>query len=346
MKTLPLLSRLAIGITALSVLAALFLPIWKIELEAPQYPEGLVMRIWHNKLTGDVDTINGLNHYIGMRHITVESFPEFKILRYLILFFVAFGVAVALWGKRNLLKVYVSFIVLFGAAALLDFYRWGYDYGHNLDPKAPIQVPGMAYQPPVVGYKQLLNFGAFSVPDSGGWLIVLAGAAAVGALVWEYWPKKKAAAAAVALGLMFSLYGCTPNSGPVPIRYGEQECHFCKMTLMDRRFGAELVSDKGKVFVFDDLNCMAQYMADKPAYAALYVADYAREGQLIPVADAVYLSGEQIRSPMASGLAAFSSAEAAQQLAAGTGAQRLNWQELQPLLNAGINTPHAAHPNH
>ena len=65
--------------------------------------------------------------------------------------------------------------MLFVILAGVDFYRWNYEYGHNLDPNAAIKVPGMAYQPPLIGYKQLLNFGAYSIPDTGGWMLVGAG---------------------------------------------------------------------------------------------------------------------------------------------------------------------------
>ena len=64
---------------------------------------------------------------------------------------------------------------LFGILGFVDFYRWTYVYGHNLSPDAPIKVPGMAYQPPIIGYKQLLNFDAYSQPDFGGYLLVVAG---------------------------------------------------------------------------------------------------------------------------------------------------------------------------
>ena len=58
---------------------------------------------------------------------------------------------------------------------MADFWKWEYNYGHNLSTDAPIQVPGMSYQPPLIGYKQLLNFGAYSIPDIGGWLMAVAG---------------------------------------------------------------------------------------------------------------------------------------------------------------------------
>jgi copper chaperone NosL len=63
-------------------------------------------------------------------------------------------------------------LTLFGIAILADMYRWGYEYGHELDPKAAIKVEGMVYQPPLIGYKQLLNFLAYSGPDTGSWILM------------------------------------------------------------------------------------------------------------------------------------------------------------------------------
>ena len=76
-------SRKLIAVSALLMISAYFLPLWQIILEAPQYPEGLGLKIWLNGITGNVDQINGLNHYIGMKHIIVEDFIEFKILPYI-----------------------------------------------------------------------------------------------------------------------------------------------------------------------------------------------------------------------------------------------------------------------
>ena len=71
-------------VASLSLIATYFLPLWRIDLWAPQYPEGLSMQIWLNKLSGQVEIINGLNHYIGMAHIKEEMFPEFKFLSYIV----------------------------------------------------------------------------------------------------------------------------------------------------------------------------------------------------------------------------------------------------------------------
>jgi copper chaperone NosL len=68
----------------------------------------------------------------------------------------------------------------------VDFYYWTYSYGHNLSPDAPIKVPGMAYQPPVFGYKKLANFEAFSVPDMGGYLLFASGFLIALAVFYEF----------------------------------------------------------------------------------------------------------------------------------------------------------------
>lgn len=167
------------------MVSAYFVPLWRILMWAPQYPEGLGMQIWIDNITGDVKIISALNHYIGMRHIEVSMFPEFQYMIYIVAFVIAFGLLTAIANRRYLLWMYALLIIACGIAAIVDFYLWGYDYGHNLDPNAAIIVPGMAYQPPVIGTKQLLNFTAFSGPDVGGWIFMTAGALAVGALIYE-----------------------------------------------------------------------------------------------------------------------------------------------------------------
>ena len=168
-------SRIAVGMASLLLIGALLFPLWRIDLSAPQYPEGLTLKIWAGKLTGNIDTVNGLNHYIGMRTLHEEEFVEFKILPGLLLFFCLFGLAVSLINKKKLLYFWMILFIIFAAVSMMDFYYWEYDYGHKLDPTAPIQVPGMAYQPPLLGFKQMLNFGAYSIPDIGGWFFIGSG---------------------------------------------------------------------------------------------------------------------------------------------------------------------------
>ncbi|MFN7600617.1 MAG: hypothetical protein ACK5R0_04380, partial [Bacteroidota bacterium] len=179
-----------IAFSALLMVSSYFVPLWQILMWAPQYPEGLAMKIWINNLTGDVKIISALNHYIGMKHIEVSMFPEFGYMIYIVGFLIAFGLATAAIGQRLLLWSFVLLLFATGIAALVDFYLWGYDYGHNLDPSAAINIPGMSYQPPLIGTKQLLNFTAFSGPDVGGWIFIVSALIAVSALVYELYLNK------------------------------------------------------------------------------------------------------------------------------------------------------------
>ncbi len=185
-------TRLLLGLTALSLVSAYFVPLWRILLWAPQYPEGLEMKIWINTLSGDVKIISALNHYIGMKHIEVSMFPEFGFMIYIVGGIIGLGLLFAAWGKRTGLLTYLGILVATGIAALVDFYLWGYDYGHNLNPEAAIKVEGMSYQPPLIGTKVLLNFTAFSGPDIGGWIFVANGVLVFGISAYELYFRKKA----------------------------------------------------------------------------------------------------------------------------------------------------------
>jgi copper chaperone NosL len=191
MKKITPLSRIVVAASALILVSAYFVPLWQILMWAPQYPEGLGMKIWIDNITGDVKIISALNHYIGMQHIEVSMFPEFDYMIYIVAFVIAYGLLTSFVSRRFLLVSYSLLLIACGVGALVDFYLWGYDYGHNLNPNAAIVVPGMAYQPPVIGTKQLLNFTAFSGPDIGGWLFLVAGLLAIGALIFEIYQLKK-----------------------------------------------------------------------------------------------------------------------------------------------------------
>ena len=82
-NNLTILSKVLLVLVGLLFIGSLFVPMWRIELNAPQYPEGLMLQLHANKIGGDVDIINGLNHYIGMATLHTENFFEFKILPYI-----------------------------------------------------------------------------------------------------------------------------------------------------------------------------------------------------------------------------------------------------------------------
>ncbi|MGE0354441.1 MAG: hypothetical protein AB7I33_13255 [Gemmatimonadales bacterium] len=169
-------SRILIAIAALSLGLLYWFPLWHISLHAPQYPEGLGLYIGMNQIRGqnpnDLNSINGLNHYIGMKPIHPDDIPELKIMPWVVRGLILFGLLVAALNRRWLLNLWVGAFVLLAGVGLWDFWRWEYDYGHNLDPHAAIKVPGMSYQPPLLGSKQMLNINASSWPAAGGWVAI------------------------------------------------------------------------------------------------------------------------------------------------------------------------------
>lgn len=172
----PLARKLFLSGTVILVLVYFF-PIWHIGLEAPQYPEGIGMYIWLDKITGqnphDLANINNLNHYIGMKKIVPDAIPELKIMPYVIGFIILFGIFAYFINRKWLFWIWIILFVSVLFVGLYDFYLWEYDYGHDLNPMAAIKVPGMSYQPPLIGSKKLLNFTSTSLPSFGGIVIGL-----------------------------------------------------------------------------------------------------------------------------------------------------------------------------
>jgi copper chaperone NosL len=188
-------SKIIIIIAALMVMLTFVFPLWYIDLEAPQYPEGIGLQIWINQIVGqnphDLANINGLNHYIGMKEIEPESIPELKIMPYLMIFMMLFGLMAGIFGKRTLVYIWILLFVIMAAIGMYDFYMWEYDYGHDLNPLAAIKIPGMAYQPPLIGSKMLLNFNAISMPHIATYILGFVVMLAAAALVIDKKVKKK-----------------------------------------------------------------------------------------------------------------------------------------------------------
>lgn len=167
-------SRILVAVAALLLLGVYVFPLWSVYLTAPQYPEGLGMTIHVNTVRGlaefDLDKINNLNHYIGMKEIHPDAIPELRVMPWIVGALIAGGLLVAALGRRWPLYAWLGAFALLGLVGLIDFWRWEYDYGHNLSADAIIKIPGMSYQPPLIGSKELLNFTASSWPAPGAWL--------------------------------------------------------------------------------------------------------------------------------------------------------------------------------
>ncbi|GAB4413896.1 MAG: hypothetical protein OHK0039_21270 [Bacteroidia bacterium] len=166
------------ALAALLLLTLFVLPMWRITLHAPQYPTGVHLYIWINKLGGDspgtLQNVNILNHYVGMKYIEPDAIPELKFFPYIVAAVAALGLLAAYLDRSRWFLAWAVLFALLAVAGIYDFYLWEYAYGHELSPTAPIKIPGASFQPPLLGTKMILNFTAQSFPHIGGYLAGLA----------------------------------------------------------------------------------------------------------------------------------------------------------------------------
>ena len=325
-------NRMTRGARMLALGAALLLgvlyvaPLWRVRLVAPQYPEGIGMLIRLNTVEGmkehDLRNINSLNHYIGMKAIEPDAIPELKYMSWIVAGLIAAGLVVTVLGRRRLLVGWTAVFALLALAGLYDFWRWSYDYGHNLDmEKAIIVVPGMSYQPPLIGTKQLLNFTATSLPDIGGIAAGLALAAAVAAVVLSY--RSRARLGIAGASILAGCVAATPQLVP-----GQDACERCHMLVTDGRFGAAIVTSTGKTLKFDAVDCLVEHLDANPDLRtrSLWVADAAAPGMLVPAEQATFVLDGELRAPMGS-LVSFGGRTAAESQKGARG-HTMSWTEL------------------
>jgi copper chaperone NosL len=134
--------------------------------------------------------------------------------------------------------------------------------------------------------------------------------------------------------LVSGLFSC--DAQPEPIRYGVDLCQHCKMTMMDEKFGCELITKKGKIYKYDDVICMVKDIRSgavaKKDSKEMLVVNFEKKGQLMLVEKASFLLADYIQSPMGSRVAAFSSSKAALQFSAGKSGAIKTWAELEKIL--------------
>lgn len=173
-------------IGSLLLLGLFKFPLWNIMLGAPQYPDPLGMNIYIDGIKGvsefDLQNIDGLNHYIGMKTIPkAGEMWEFSMFPKVIFGMALLGIIIGVLGFLDKVsyKFFLGWFILMSVLGILgmyDFNNWLVDYGGNLDPHAIIKVTNpdgspMSYKPPLIGFKKLLNFDVTSLPHTGGYLM-------------------------------------------------------------------------------------------------------------------------------------------------------------------------------
>lgn len=169
----------------LAFYVALSLPWWRFLLYAPQYPRGLRLEIALTGLAGDVREVSMLNHYIGMKHLEDAATFERQ--------YAGFGVAcvavLAVAGLffRNKRYGWVAAVpgALLPLGFIIDSSYWLYRFGHELDVRAPVHIPG--FTPQLFGNGQIGQFMTFAQPAGGFWLACLGALlfAAAGLVRWR-----------------------------------------------------------------------------------------------------------------------------------------------------------------
>jgi len=352
-KKISRVSTVAIIATAVLLLGVFVAPLWVIHLKAPQYPQGLGINIWIHKIDGaaphDLQNINGLNHYIGMKAIEPGEIPELRFMKYFAAGLSVLAGAVGLIRRRWALVAWVVLAVGLSGLGLYDFYKWEYDYGHNLNPHAAIKIEGMSYQPPMFGTKQLLNFQTTAWPGPGGIMAMLGVGLAVVAAAYELFIRGRrrspmpvttsalhlSMTALVGLVLLLGAIGCSKE--PQAITYDTDACEYCEMTISNPRYGAVLVTSTGRSHKFDSVECMmdsrlpGEKLADTRVHA-LYVVTYEFKGQLFEASSVVYLVSEDMPSPMGANVTAFANREDAEHVQHIKNGDILDWEGVQAYL--------------
>lgn len=160
-------------LAAVLLIASIFLPYWKMTLQAPQYPKGLSVQAYIFKLTGDVGEIDGLNHYIGMRPLAEAAQLErsLSIAAVGVLTLLIIG-AIFIHTKYTVLLVLPA--IFYPIIFLADMYYWLRNFGLNLDPTAPLSSAIKPFVPPILGVGMLAQFVTIAQVQIGFYLALLA----------------------------------------------------------------------------------------------------------------------------------------------------------------------------
>jgi hypothetical protein len=171
---------------AILLIISVFMPYWSLVLHAPQYPQGLVVHAFLNHLEGDVQEIDGLNHYIGMRPLDEAAQFEKSISIFAIgalaLLVLAAAFIHSLWSALLALPA-----ILLPAVFLADLYFWLSNFGQNLDPTAALSSAVQPFTPTILGEGIIGQFKTVGYADLG---LLTASAASILILVGLYLQRR------------------------------------------------------------------------------------------------------------------------------------------------------------
>jgi copper chaperone NosL len=372
MRNLRVRARLLLLAAALLLVPAWTLPLWSIQIVAPQYNDGLGMYIGARDIVGhtehDIQNINILNHYIGMRPIVPAEVSPLEVMPVVLLFLMGAAVAAALVGRRWAVGAWLACFTIAGIAGLYEFHSWNYDYGHNLSPDAPIKVPGMTYQPPLIGTKTLLTIRASSYPSWGTLFVLLSflagglafamltarsraalarvagafGGVVGGAFGMSQRQQGRAAVLLLAATATLAAAGCAPRPAEPAMAAGVEfapdmpACDYCDGVIPDVRFGGEIVTRSGERFRFMSAECMAAFVAAgrvaEQDIRSMQVVDYTHGERLIDARSAHYVRSALRQSPSGLNVLAAETEKVAYNLHFFFHGTRMTWPEVVELV--------------
>ena len=167
------LPNVLLGAAAVLLLVSMFLPYWKMTLHAPQYPSGLSVEVFVNRMTGDVAEIDGLNHYIGMRPLGEAAQLERAVSMVAVAFLVLLVLA-AIYVHSPWAALLALPAILWPFIFIADMYYWMRNFGLNLDPTAPLSSSIKPFVPPILGSGMVGQFETVATFQIGLWLAFLA----------------------------------------------------------------------------------------------------------------------------------------------------------------------------
>jgi copper chaperone NosL len=173
-------ARILVAVAGVAMMLAIFLPLWQMTMISNQYPEGLRMWIYSYKLAGDLQEINTLNHYIGMHELDAAHFAEMRVLPWSFGLGALLCLLAALVQRRWVTTTVLAGGIFSGLGSMAILLYELYQYGHDLDSKAPIDID--PFMPPPLGANQLANFHVTAFFHVGSILFILAIALLVVAL--------------------------------------------------------------------------------------------------------------------------------------------------------------------